>query len=125
MSAAPRLRISNIVYIKKPVKDFQKPIRFTLTMWWTDDDGLDHGGDVCGCLAGVGRDGQPSWSGPLYWIGKKVAFSFHPAPGTYKTVLSALQGKGYFDHDLTAILPKPQPAVPASVENGLEDTFDV
>lgn len=123
--AAPRIRISNVYYLKKPVKDFQKPIRFTLTTWWTGDDGLEYGGDICGCLAGVGKDGEPSWSGPLYWIGRKVAFVFHPAPGLYKAVLSALKAKGYFDLCLDSLLPKKDLPVPAAEETGLEEEFDV
>lgn len=125
MPAEPRIRISNVSYLKKPVKDYVKPIRFTLTMWWTGEDGLEYGGDIGGCMAGMGRDGEPSWNGPLYWIGRKVAFVFHPAPGLYKAVLSALKAKGYFDHHLEDLLPKRELPVPASEETGLEEEFDV
>ena len=118
------IRISNIVYLKKPVKDYQKPFRFTVTMRWTDERGSEHGADIIGCLGGIGRDGKSDWNGPMFWIGKKPAYSAFFAPGTYEQVLGALTEKGYFKSKLEDLLPDTKP-VSAEEEVGLPGEFDV
>lgn len=125
-----KTRISNIVEIKKQVKDYQKPIRFTVTIFWRDEKGREQGFDIVGCLAGVGRDGNASWNGPMFWIGKKPAYSVHIAPGTYEDVLGALMKGGYFKASLEELIPdlslKPVTAVEAfGLPNELEVTEDV
>lgn len=123
---AAAIRISNIVYLKKPVKDYQKPFRFTVTMRWTDELGLEHGADILGCLGGIGRDGKAEWNGPMFWIGRKAAHSVHIAPGTYERVLRALDEKGYFKgRSVEELLPSATLPVKAEEEVGLPGEFDV
>ena len=100
-----KTKISNIVEIKKPVKDYQKPFRFTLTFFWRDEKGREQGFDIVGCLGGVGRDGKAEWNGPMFWVGRRAAYSVHIAPGTYEDVLGALVKGGYFKASLEELIP--------------------
>lgn len=120
-----QIKISNIVYLKKPVKDYQKPFRFTVTMRWTDEYGLEHGADILGCLGGVGRDGKAEWCGPMFWMGKRAAYSVYIAPGTYEVVLRALTEKGYFKSTLDELLPMSTMPVKAEDEVGLPGEIEV
>lgn len=117
------IRISNIVYLKKTVKDYAKPFRFTLTLRWTDGND-EHGVDIVGCLGGVGRDGVPEWRGPMFWIGKKPSYTATFEPGTYEKVLKALTEGGYFKWRLADVLP-PEKPVPAEEEYGLPGSLEV
>ena len=121
-----KIRISNIVYLRKPVKDYQKPFRFTVTVFWRDEKGRDQGFDIVGCLGGVGRDGKADWNGPMFWMGKKPAYSVHIAPGTYEDVLGALVIGGYFKASLEELLaPTGSKGVSATEEYGLPSELDV
>ena len=123
---AVKTHISNIVYLRKPVKDYQKPFRFTLTIFWRDGKGREQGFDIVGCLGGVGRDGKAEWNGPMFWIGRKPAYSVHIAPGTYEDVLRALVTGGYFKASLEELLtPVDMKPVSAEAEYGLPTEIDV
>ena len=104
-----KIRISNITFIQKKVKDYGKPIRFTLSLSWDDFEGREHGVDITGCVAGVGRDGIAEWRGPGIFLGRKLSYVCHIAPGTYEVVLKALVEGGYLKHTL-ADLFAPVPA---------------
>ncbi len=119
-----KIRIHNITYLRKRVKDYVKPFRFNLTILWEDSEGQDHGFDVLGCLGGVGRDGVAEWRGPMFWLGKKAAYSVVPATGTYEKVLRALTEGGYFKYRLQDVLPDEKP-VPAEEEVGLPGELNV
>jgi hypothetical protein len=104
MSPQVQFRLSNIVYLQKRVKDYQKPFRFTVTAFWKDGRGRDQGFDIVGCLGGIGRDGTAEWNGPMYWMGRRPAYSVHIAPGTYEDILGALVKGGYFKQELEDLL---------------------
>lgn len=125
--AAARIRISDIRYLKKPVKDYQKPFRFTLTMTWEDENGNTHGCDVRGCLGGVGRDGRPEWKGPMHWVGRKAVFTVFFEAGTTNVVTNALAAGGYFRVKLEDILPKWKEELPVKAEDeyGLPGELEV
>lgn len=119
---AAKFIISDIKYLNKPVKDYQKPFRFTLTAYWLDEKNREQGFDIVGCLGGVGRDGKAGWNGPMYWMGRKAAYSVHIAPGTYDDILGALVKGKYFKERLEDLLPGMEiktKAVPADEEYGL------
>ena len=118
------ISISNIVYLKKPVKDYQKPFRFTLTVRWVDEQNREHGSDTDGCLGGVDRMGVAEWRGPMFWLGRQVAYTVTFAPGTYEVVLKALTERGYFKVRLDDLLPKQVP-VSAEEEVGLPGAFAI
>ena len=106
-----KIRISNITFIQKKVKDYSKPIRFTLSMVWEDNEGREHGVDISGCVAGVGRDGVAEWRGPGVFMGRKLAYVCHFAPGTYDQVLRALLDAGHLKYRLQDfLLPIPAEA---------------
>ncbi len=115
-----KLRISNISYLQKRVKDYAKPFRFTLSMLWEEPDGKEHGVDIIGCIAGVGRDGVSEWRRPSFRAGVKPVYMAHFAPGTYEKVLGALTKGGYFKDHLVDLF-KPVPAE----EEGLPGEINV
>lgn len=127
MAPTVQFRISNIVYLKKPVKDYQKPFRFTLTALWEDQQGVQHGFDIVGNLGGVGRDGEASWNGPMFWMGRKAAYTVHVLPGTYESILAALMKGGYFKGELKELLDAGESNKPVSAteEYGLPTELDV
>ncbi len=90
----PAIRIHNITYLKKRVKDYYKPFRFSLSIAWADGAD-DHGVDLVGCLGGVGRDGKAEWRGPCFMMGRKPAYVAHFPAGTYDKVLKVLVEGGY------------------------------
>lgn len=121
-----KTRISNIVYLRKPVKDYQKPFRFTVTVFWRDLQGREQGFDIVGCLGGVGRDGKADWNGPMFWMGRKAAYSVHIAAGTYEDILGALMTGGYFKSTLEELLePVDKKPVSAAEEYGLPTEIDL
>ena len=120
-----KIKLSNIVYLKKQVKDYAKPFRFTITLLWEEPDGREHGVDIVGCLGGVGKDNIAEWRGPMFWIGRKVNYSAHFMPGTYEKVLRALEEGGYFKYRLQDLLPEATRAVPAEIEYGLPGELNV
>jgi hypothetical protein len=93
----PTIKISNIIYLQKRVKDYYKPFRFTTTLAWMDGP-HEHGVDIVGCLGGVGRDGKAEWRGPCFMAGVRPVYSAHFAPGTYEKVLKALIEGGYMKY---------------------------
>lgn len=117
---AAKIRISNITFIQKKVKDYAKPIRFTLTLSWEDLEGRSHGVDIIGCVAGVGMDGKAEWRGPGVFLGRKLAYVCHFETGTYEAVLRALVEGGHLKYRLQDWL-KPIPAE----EEGLVGEIDV
>lgn len=123
-----RIRISNITFLKKRVKDYHKPIRFTVTLAWEDEQNLEHGVDIIGCLGGIGRDGKPSWNGPAFALGVKPSFNAVFAPGTYAAVLEALSRGGYFKSPLEAFLREKvasQPTPADEEDPNLSPSLDV
>ena len=115
---AAKIRISDINFIQKRVKDYTKPIRFTLSMSWEDHEGREHGVDISGCVAGVGRDGVAEWRGPGVWIGRKLAYVCHFGPGTYELVLKALQEAGHLKYrlqDWLAPVPAEEEGLPGEL----------
>jgi len=122
---AAKIRISNIQYLKKQVKDYQKPFRFTLSLLWNDAEGREHGVDLVGNVAGVGRDGVAEWRGPMFYMGRKPSYIAHYAPGTYEAVLKALTLGGYFKIKLDDLLGPATMPTSAEEEVGLPGELDV
>ena len=124
---AAKIRISDIRYLKKPVKDYQKPFRFTLTLSWEDERGDLHGCDIRGCIGGVGKDGRAEWKGPMHWAGRKAAYTVFFEAGTINAVHARLAEAGYFKVKLEDLIPKWKETLPVTAEEeyGLPNELEV
>ena len=99
-----RVIISNLSELRKPLKSWRNPVRFTLTLLGMDANGAEIGGDIIGCVAGVKPDGTAEWRGPAFQIFRRPAYNFIPSVDLYNGVLAALHKAGIFRRGLDAVL---------------------
>jgi len=130
-----RISISDVEFIHRQVKDYLKPFRFTLSLWWTTPDHNDIGVDIKGCMGGRGKDGRAEWRMPMHRAGAFWVYTGNASPALYNIIQGALEARGYFGDpqdplgwlDAVAGLPAPpkgHPSKPAT-ELGFPGGFDV
>ena len=128
-----KITISDVEYLRRQVKNYLKPFRFTLTLWWQTPAGEEMGVDIKGCVAGRDSAGVPEWRPPLHRAGAYWQFTVVPSGDLYKTVQGALESRGYFGKaedilDWVPVAegaPKDQKKAIPAADYGLEAEFNV